>query len=357
MRRLVPLIAVAALAVFAIPATAAAEPVVSRTCNGTAICDTWFTAPVQLEWFYGGTVTSGCVDERFTRDTAGALRSCIVTDGAETASRSVTIRLDQTPPAVADAVPDRPPDHDGWYSHPVTFIPQGTDATSGILGCTSVSYAGPDDPDARVVATCRDRAGLTASRAFPLRYDATPPDTSGASVTTGDRVVRLSWPAVAPAATLTRSPGPGGSAAATVYEGPGGSFADRRVRNGRRYRYVLTLTDDAGNAASRELAATPDRALLAPARRATVTAPPLLRWTAVRGARYYNVQLLRGDRKVLSAWPRRAQLQLEATWRYRDRERRLAPGRYRWFVWPGKGRRRANEYGPQIGARSFVVPG
>src|SRR6185436_8946629 len=97
----------------------------------------------------------------------------------------------------------------------------------------------------------------------------------------------------------------------------------------------------AGNAASRELAATPDRALLAPARSATVTAPPLLRWTPVRGARYYNVQLLRGDRKVLSAWPRRAELQLDARWRFRGRARRLAPGRYRWFVWPGQGPRRA----------------
>ena len=357
MRRLVLLLAVTALAALAVPATAAAEPVVSRTCNGTAICDTWFTAPVQLEWFYAGTVTSGCVDERFTQDTAGALRSCIVTDGAETASRSVTIRLDQTPPTVADALPDRPPDHDGWYTHPVTFTPQGTDAASGILGCESASYAGPDAADARIVATCRDRAGLTAARAFPLRYDATAPDTSGASVTTGDRLVRLAWPEVASAATLMRSPGPGGGAAATVYEGPGSGFADRHVRNGRRYRYVLTLTDDAGNAATRELAATPDRALLAPAPRATVTAPPLLRWTAVRGARYYNVQLIRGDRKLLSAWPRRAQLQLDATWRFRGRERRLAPGRYRWRVWPGKGPQRANDYGPQIGARSFVVTG
>jgi hypothetical protein len=223
-----------------------------------------------------------------------------------------------------------------------------------VLGCESVTYAGPDSADARIVATCTDKAGLSASRAFPLRYDATAPDVSGAAVSTGDRAVRLSWPAGA-TASLVRTPGTGGAASAVIYTGPGSGFIDREVRNDRRYHYVLTLTDAAGNAASRELAATPDRVLIAPARRATVTAPPLLRWTPVRGARYYNVQLLRGGRKILSAWPRRAELQLKPSWRFRGKRYRLKPGRYRWFVWPGKGPRDANRYGPRIGARSFVI--
>jgi hypothetical protein len=342
------------LAALAIPASAAAEPAVSRSCNGSQICDAWFTSPVLLEWFYAGNVTSGCLDELFSQDTAGSLRSCFVNDAGETASRSVTIRLDRTPPSITEAVADRPPDHAGWYTHPVTFAPKATDATSGVLGCESVSYAGPDTADARIVATCRDRAGHAASRAFPLRYDATAPDVSGAAVTTGDRVVRLSWPAGA-TASLVRTPGGDGAASAVVYEGPGTAFADREVRNGHRYRYVLTLTDDAGNATSRELTATPDRALLAPAKRAQVAAPPLLRWTPVRGARYYNVQLLRKGRKILSAWPKQAELQLKPAWRFHGRRYRLKPGEYRWYVWPGEGPRRKNEYGGRIGARSFVI--
>jgi hypothetical protein len=342
------------LAALAVPASAAAEPAVSRSCNGSQICDVWFTSPVLLEWFYAGTVTSGCQKERFTQDTAGSLRSCFVTDAGETASRSVTIRLDTTPPVITDAAADRPPDHDGWYTHPVTFAPKATDATSGVLGCESVSYAGPDTADARIVATCRDNAGLAASRTFPLRYDATAPDLSGIAATTADRVVRLTWPPGA-TATLVRTPGTDGAPSTVLYEGPGRSFKDREVRNGRQYRYVLTLTDAAGNAASRELAATPDPALLEPAKRATVAAPPLLRWTPVRDARYYNVQLLRNGRKILSAWPRRAQLQLEASWRYRGRRYRLKPGEYRWYVWPGKGPRKNDKYGKRIGARSFVI--
>jgi hypothetical protein len=127
------------------------------------------------------------------------------------------------------------------------------------------------------------------------------------------------------------------------------------VRNKRRYRYVLTLTDQAGNRASRELSAVPKRELLSPQRRAIVSAPPLLRWTPVRGARYYNVQLFRGSRKLLSAWPRRASLQLQWKWRFRGKRYRLKPATYRWYVWPGKGARSARRYGERIGARSFVL--
>jgi hypothetical protein len=353
MRRAAPVLALV-IALLVVPARAAAEPAVSRTCNGSGICDVWFTSPVALEWFYAGSVTSGCQDERFTVDTAGSLRSCFVSDGGEVASRSVTIKLDQTPPTVTDAVPGRPPDHDGWYTHPVTFAAVGADATSGLLGCEAVTYAGPDSADARVVATCRDRAGHAATRSFPLRYDATAPDVSVATMKTGDRVVRLAW-APGATATLVRTPGTGGAATAILYEGPGRSFTDRAVRNGRRYHYVLTLADAAGNAASRQLSAVPDPQLLAPAKRATVAGPPLLRWTPVRRARYYNVQLFRGERKILSAWPRRAKLQLKPTWRFRGRRYRLKPGEYRWYVWPGKGPRADNEYGPRVGARSFVV--
>jgi hypothetical protein len=349
----------AALIALAAPAVAAAQPEVSRTCGGSVICDKWFTSPTLLDWTYAGTVTTGCVDERFTEDTKGSLRVCTVREGGEggeTVSRTVTIRLDQTPPTITDAVPDRPPDHDGWYTRPVTFVPTGADATSGLLGCESVTYAGPDSADARITAGCRDVAGHVATRAFALRYDATAPDVSTASAAPGDRVVRLAWPAGA-GAEVVRTPGTGGAGSTVVYRGPATGFADRKVRNARRYRYDVTLVDQAGNAATRELVAVPGPHLLEPARRAVLTAPPTLRWTPVRGARYYNVQLLRDGRKILSAWPREAALPLEASWRYRGKRRRLAPGEYQWYVWPGEGRRAANEYGPRVGARSFTLAG
>ncbi len=66
------------------------------------------------------------------------------------------------------------------------------------------------------------------------------------------------------------------------------------------------------------------------------------------------MQLFHRGRKVLSAWPTAAQLQLEASWRYRGR-RELGEGRHRWLVWPGRGERALNRYGPLIGSRAFAV--
>ena len=74
--------------------------------------------------------------------------------------------------------------------------------------------------------------------------------------------------------------------------------------------------------------------LLSPARGAVVSKPPLLRWSPALGARNYNVQLWRGNRKVLSRWPLGTQLQLHTLWRYGGRWHRLIEARYRWYVWP-----------------------
>jgi hypothetical protein len=95
--------------------------------------------------------------------------------------------------------------------------------------------------------------------------------------------------------------------------------------------------------------------LIAPGRRATVAGPPLLTWTPVRSARYYNVQLFRNGHKILSEWPRRARLQLKKKWRFHGKRYRLKPAEYRWYVWPGEGAREANRYGRRIGRRSFTV--
>jgi hypothetical protein len=86
-----------------------------------------------------------------------------------------------------------------------------------------------------------------------------------------------------------------------------------------------------------------------------LTAPPLLEWGAVRRADYFNVQVERDGKKILSRWPRKTQLQMHSEWRYRGHVRHLVPGRYKWHVWPGFGSRSAARYGPKIGSRSFVI--
>jgi hypothetical protein len=96
-------------------------------------------------------------------------------------------------------------------------------------------------------------------------------------------------------------------------------------------------------------------ALLSPKAGARTTRPPLLVWRRVKNARYYNVQVFRGSRKVFSGWPTRTRLQLRAQWKYLGRKQRLVPGRYRWYVWPGYGAPSAQRYGPLLGQNTFVV--
>jgi hypothetical protein len=96
-------------------------------------------------------------------------------------------------------------------------------------------------------------------------------------------------------------------------------------------------------------------ALLAPRIGARVTQPPLLRWKRVAKARYYNVQLFRGRVKIFTAWPTRSRLRLPARWKFQGRERRLKPGAYQWYVWPGYGPPSARRYGSMLGQSSFTV--
>jgi hypothetical protein len=275
--------------------------------------------------------------------------------GNVSATASFALRYDATSPTVNTLAPARPPDHGSWYTRPIGFSVTGSDATSGLAGCDPVVYNGPDSAAAVVQGTCRDQAGNVGSRAFSVPFDATPPALRKVKVAPADDVVRLDWAAAGAASVeVSRSPGRGDDAHTMLYRGTGTRLVDRAVRNGRRYEYLFKAKDQAGNAASRTIAVVPGPRLLSPAPRARVSEPPVLRWTPVEDASYYNVQLFHEGRKVLSTWPSRARFALRRRWEYQGR-RRLEPGRYRWIVWPGMGPRSRRDYGPAIGRRSFVV--
>ncbi len=141
-----------------------------------------------------------------------------------------------------------------------------------------------------------------------------------------------------------------------IYRGRGTTTTDRSVRNGRLYRYVVVSYDTAGNASgANAVQVRPLFALISPRRGALVTRPPLLDWRTTRGATYYNVQLYRGNRKILSRWPTRSRLQLPSRWRYQGTTYRLTAGRYTWYVWPGFGRRTERRYGALVGSSFFTV--
>jgi hypothetical protein len=93
--------------------------------------------------------------------------------------------------------------------------------------------------------------------------------------------------------------------------------------------------------------------LFSPPGGARVSGPPLLRWRAVPRASFYNVQVYRAGRKIVTVWPRSARFGMRRTWTFRGRTLRLTPGKYTWYVWPAFGRLASPRYGKMLGQSSF----
>jgi hypothetical protein len=156
--------------------------------------------------------------------------------------------------------------------------------------------------------------------------------------------------------TIRRSIGNGEPV--TVYEGSATSFIDRGLANGVEYRYVVRSADAAGNSSPGvAIAVTPRRNYLrSPKDGARLKTPPKLTWARNGEASYYNVQLFRGEQKILSTWPVKASLKLKRTWKYQGKRYTLKKGGvYRWYVWPGFGARANVDYGELLGSNSFQM--
>jgi hypothetical protein len=232
---------------------------------------------------------------------------------------------------------------------------RAVDRTSGVASCSSTSYGGPDALGVAIGGRCTDVAGNTGSGSFPLNYDATPPKRPSVEALPGNRRVAVAWaPSPGTVAEVVRIRRRG--APKLLYRGPGSNFTHRKLRNGRRYRYRVTLIDQAGNRSADKASALPNASpLLRPALGAHVRKPPLLVWKPVKRASYYNAQLVRAGKKILSSWPRKPRLKLHRRWRFNHRLRRLRPARYCWRVWPGLGARSEGRYGRRLGKSCFIV--
>ena len=321
----------------------------------------WYAQPVSVS-FVGGDTTSGiasCVAPlTYSGPDAGAASvtgECKDVAG-NSAPASATLRYDSTPPS-AVATPARSPDSDGWYSRPLSVSFTGTDSVSGVASCTSpVTYARPDRADAKVAGACRDEAGnLSTSAGVVFKFDSTPPSVPKVALVAGDGGVTLTWPDSQDTTryvVLRRRDGTSTSPS-ILWRGTVARFVDRAVKNGTRYRYVVRAIDQAGNTAAKEVAATPLVPVFAPAAGSVTRVPPLVRW-ADKEARFYNVQVFRGRKKLLSLWPSHAPLRLPRTWVHAGVRRTLEAGTYRIFVWPAFGTQAHPRYGKLLGQTSFV---
>jgi hypothetical protein len=269
----------------------------------------------------------------------------------------VPLSYDDSGPEVVISA-DRPPDHDGWYNRPVAFSVNGLDTASGIASCAgNTTYSGPQDRNASVGGSCTDGAGNSGGAKKSFAYDSTRPAAASIQVTPGNHRIDLSWSLPSDAASVIVVRARQGSSAAPkiVYAGSRSSFLDKKLKNGAKYSYTVTDLDQAGNQTSATVRAIPTASSLRPYVGSVVSSPPLLTWKKIKGARYYNVQLWLGKKKVLSTWPRSNSLQIGRSWHYRGKTLTLVPGHYRWYVWPGFGNRSAHRYGHRIGRSSFRV--
>ena len=157
--------------------------------------------------------------------------------------------------------------------------------------------------------------------------------------------------------TITRAKAGAGSASVAVYSGKGTRFRDKGLTNYVQYRYLVVTYDRAQNhGAGVSATAYPQAAyLVSPADGARVKVPVRLVWRRFSNASFYNVQLYRGTRKLLSAWPTKPALSLARRWKYKGATQTLTSGVYRWYVWPAFGSRARPNYGGLLGQRSFVV--
>jgi large repetitive protein len=331
------------------------EPTRGPDANG------WYNHPVDVS-FSGSDLVAGlasCASPGSYNgpDTGfGVVSGTCVDQAGNVGVREFALQYDATPPQVTGVQPERAPDANGWYSRPVNVDFVGTDTVSQIESCTRASYAGPDSSEVSLSGSCWDRAGNPSGLGtFGLKYDGTAPGVSGLTAKAGDRSVALTWAASADTTRveIARSPAAGGSKV-TVYRGNGRSFSDQGLENNVRYRYDLAAYDEADNKAAAAAEALPRAPLYGPVAGARVSSPPLLAWAPVAGASYYNVQVWT-KRRVFSAWPAGRSLRLKRAWTYAGRRYHLAPGRYRWYVWPGYGRRADKRYGRLLGSSTFVV--
>jgi hypothetical protein len=336
----------------------------------------WYNHPVEFA-FHGDDASSGlqgCSTVTYGGpDSASATVTGTCRDLAgNVGSRNVPLRYDATPPTVVESTPSRPPGHDGWYNAPVDFGFTGFDALSGLDGCPTVSYTGPEGAGVSVTGACSDRAGNTASRSFGINYDATAPALNDVAASAGNRSATLRWLGSPDTVSLVvvRSRAANHRVEQQLPPALESGFRDTRLKNGVEYRYDFTAADAAGNVAHATAFVVPSRhPRLRPRPGASVSSPPLLRWTSVRNASYYNVQLYRDDmrpgtdtaepstgaEKLLSRWPTKPLLRLHRLWRYGGHRLRLRPGHYRWYVWAGYGARSKQRYGGQLVNSTFTV--
>ena len=289
--------------------------------------------------------------------------------GNKSPPTSYTWTIDLTNPVVAIDPASKPPDPTNQTG--VSFVFTSNKAGSTFecrldtlvfTSCTSPkAYSVLADGRHTFGVRATDPAGNVGLAAeYAWTVDTPPGTVKGLKRRVAYRLLRLTWSLPANPdldhVVVMRSRSARGGARSVVYKGRGTGYTDKRFQNGAYYRYVVVTYDQAGKSSPGVRVVVPPSVLLrSPRNGGVVTGPPLLLWSGVPRASYYNVQVYRGSQKLLSAWPAKARLGLRSKWVYQGHTFRLQKGAYRWWVWPAFGPRSKAAYGQLLGTGTFVV--
>jgi hypothetical protein len=288
MRRLcIPIVVLAALT-FAPSAWAdhdTSAPIVSYTLAGTAGANGWFRSNVTINWSVTepeGLTSAPCQIAQLVPTEGVTTHTCTAASHGGTVSSTATVRIDRVAPSASGGA-SRGPDSNGWYNHPVSFGFSGSDATSGIAGCSSPSYGGGDGGSVSVSGTCTDVAGNTSATAVvTFQYDATPPGVAA----TPDAQPTGTWYRKPVTVSFGGSDATSGVASCTApvrYKGPDGEAA--AVKG--------TCTDAAGNSAETTFAFKYDATAPKLAKPKAVAEKGVVRISWKREADFASTQLIR----------------------------------------------------------------
>jgi hypothetical protein len=338
----------------------ATGPSVSGSPDRNPDSNGWYSRPVGIS-FSGSDNASGvagCSSATYSGpDGMGTATGSCSDNAGNVGGGAATIPYDATAPEVTGIVPVRPADSNGWFNKPIALRFDGRDGGSGIESCTSLTYSGPDSGTAAVSGTCRDRAGhASAEKTFRLKYDATAPSLDKVVVQTGNKFALLKWKMSNDVSQVRvlRAPGRNGEPQSVVYAGVADFYKDAGIDNRKKYEYVVNANDEASNAVEQKATAVPLPALYNPAAGARVRGKLVFEWLPVERATYYNVQIWLGKRKIVSAWPKSPRLVVPRSGKLGGRRYTLVRGKtYRWYVWPGFGRKVQRNYGKLAGISTF----
>ncbi|MBL8291333.1 MAG: VCBS repeat-containing protein [Bryobacterales bacterium] len=154
----------------------------------------WYVSNVSVAWTVTdpeSTVTSatGCDAATVTSDTAGVVFTCTATSSGGTATQSVTVKRDGTPPAIL-ASRSPAPNANGWNNSAVTVSFACSDTLSGPTSPGSAFVLSSDGAGQSVPGTCADLAGnAAAATVSSINIDTRVPTISDLAVTPNPQAI------------------------------------------------------------------------------------------------------------------------------------------------------------------------